>query len=73
MLDQIIHFVGLCLFAGTWLLVGGWMMWASLHAVLRFLPVRRATEPANRRATVVHAPARVRLVGRSGSLASLAA
>ena len=64
MLDQIIHFVGLCLFAGAWFLVGGWVIWASLRAVLRVLPSRRATVPAT-------LPANVR--ARSGSLASLAA
>ena len=64
MLDQIIHFVGLCLFAGAWLLVGGWAIWASLRAVLRILPSRRVSVPAT-------LPANIR--ARSGSLASFAA
>jgi hypothetical protein len=64
MLDQIIHFVGLCLFAGAWALVGGWVIWASFRAVLRVVPSRRVSVPAA-------LPARVHV--RSGSLASLAA
>ena len=64
MLDQIIHFVGLCLFAGAWALVGGWVIWASFRAVLRVRPSRRASVPAT-------LPTRVHV--RSGSLASLAA
>jgi len=58
--------VGLCLFAGAWLLVGGWVIWASFRAVLRVLPSRRATAPALARANIRPCP-------RSGSLASLAA
>ena len=68
MLDQIIHYVGLCLFAGAWALVGGWVVWASLRAVLRVLPTRRAAVPATVAATM-----RTDIRARSGSLASLAA
>ena len=64
MLDQIIHFVGLCLFAGTWLLVGGWVVWASFRAVLRMMPARQVAFPAS-------LPARFR--ARPAPLASLAA